>query len=141
MPLQAGQTVAQEGQLGLQLAFVGHGTAAEDLEDEHGAVDDLEAAEGRGDVADPAAGQLTVEDGALDPSSAAAAAASSSLPLPSTDAGLRGVWRFWVTSATASMWLASHSAASSAKAALAVPQALVEGEKDDLRRGVSTKIS
>ena len=41
--LQAGQTVAQEGQLSLQLAFVGHGTAAEDLEDEHGAVDDLEA--------------------------------------------------------------------------------------------------
>ena len=46
------------------------------------------------------------------PSSAAAAAASSSLPLPST-MPVSGVCRFWVTDATASMWLASQSAASS----------------------------
>ena len=38
--LQAGQTVAQKRQLGLQLALVGHGAAAEDLQNEHGAVDD-----------------------------------------------------------------------------------------------------
>ena len=54
--LQAGQTVAQKRQLGLQLALVGHGAAAENLQNQHGAVNDLHAAQRRGDVADLAAG-------------------------------------------------------------------------------------
>ena len=39
---------------------------------------------------------------------------TSSLPLPST-MPVSGVWRFWVICATASMWLASHRAESSAR--------------------------
>ncbi len=63
--LQAGQPVAQQGQLGLELALVGHGAAAEDLQDQHGAVDDFQPAQRGGDVADLAAGQFAVKHGAL----------------------------------------------------------------------------
>ena len=63
--LQAGQTVAQKRQLGLQLALVGHGAAAENFQNQHGAVNDLHAAQRRGDVADLAAGQLAVKHGTL----------------------------------------------------------------------------
>ena len=64
--LQPGQAVAQEGQLGLQLALVGHGPAAEDLQNQHGAVDHLDAHRRR-DVPQLAAGQLAVKHGALGP--------------------------------------------------------------------------
>ena len=63
--LQAGQTVAQHRQLGLQLALVGHGAAAENFQNQHGAVDDLQAAQRIGDVADLAAGQLAVKHSAF----------------------------------------------------------------------------
>ena len=40
---EAGQPVAQQGELGLQLALVCDRAAAEDLENEHGAVEHLNA--------------------------------------------------------------------------------------------------
>ena len=63
-PLQPGQPVAQQGQLGLQLAFPGHGPAAEDLQDQHGPVQHLDA-QGIAQVADLAAGELPVKHGSL----------------------------------------------------------------------------
>lgn len=102
------------GQLGLKLALVGHSAAAEDLEDEHGAVDDLEASQRSGDVADLAAGQLAVKYSAFRAQRLGGKGGFFQLAAAQHDAGL-GVWRFWVTSATASMWFASHSAASSAR--------------------------
>ncbi len=110
--LQAGQTVAQKRQLGLQLALVGHGTAAENFQNQHGAVNDLQAAEGRGDVADLAAGQLAVKHGTLGTQLRGGSGGLLQLAAAQHDAGL-GVCRFWATDATASMWLASQSAASS----------------------------
>ena len=60
--LQPGQPVAQQGQLGLQFALVGHGPAAEDFQNQHGAVHHLHP-KGFGQVAQLAAGQLTVKNG------------------------------------------------------------------------------
>ena len=132
--LQAGQTVAQEGQLGLQLAFVGHGTAAEDLEDEHGAVDDFEAAEGRGDVADLAAGQLTVEDGALGPQLCCGRSGFFQLAAAQHDAGLRGLALLGhLRHGLHVVGLAQGRKL--CQTALTVPQALIQRQQNDLRRG------
>ncbi len=58
------QPVAQGGQLGLQLALVGGGTAGKDLQNQHGAVDDLHL-QGLFQIADLAARQLAVKNGGL----------------------------------------------------------------------------
>ena len=60
--LQAGQLVAQGRQLGLQLALVGGGTRAEDLQDQHRAVQHFHLQRSR-QVADLAAGQLAIKNG------------------------------------------------------------------------------
>ena len=89
--LQTGQAVAQQSQLGLQFALVGHRTAAEDLQNEHGAVDDLQPAQRGGDVADLAAGQLAVEHGALGAKFLRGKAGFLQLTAAQHDAGLRGL--------------------------------------------------
>ena len=89
--LQTGQAVAQQSQLGLQFALVGHRTAAEDLQNEHGAVDDLQPAQRGGDVADLAAGQLAVEHGAFGPQLLRGKAGFLQLTAAQHDAGLRGL--------------------------------------------------
>ena len=89
--LQAGQTVAQKRQLGLQLALVGHGAAAEDLQNQHGAVNDLHAAQRRGDVADLAAGQLAVKHGTLGTQLRGGSSGLLQLAATQHDAGLGGL--------------------------------------------------
>ena len=89
--LQAGQTVAQKRQLGLQLALVGHGAAAEDLQNQHGAVNDLHAAQRRGDVADLAAGQLAVKHGTLGTQLRGGSGGLLQLAAAQHDAGLGGL--------------------------------------------------
>ena len=81
-----------------------------------------------------AAGQLTVEDGALGPQLCCGRSGFFQLAAAQHDAGLRGLallgdfgHGLHVVGLTQRSQLG--------KAALAVPQALVEGEKDDLRRG------
>ena len=64
--LQPGQPVAQHGQLGLHLTLIGYRPAAEDLQNQHGAVQHLHI-QPLGQVADLAAGQLAVKDGRLGP--------------------------------------------------------------------------
>ena len=61
-PLQARQLIAQRGKLGLQLALVRRGACAENLQNQHRAVQHLDL-QCRRQVADLAAGQLTVKDG------------------------------------------------------------------------------
>ena len=120
--LQTGQTVAQKGQLGLQLAFVGDGAAAENFQNEHGAVDHFQPAQRIGDVADLAAGQFGGKAGFLQFAAA------------QHDAGLRGLallghlrHGFHVVSLTQGRKLC--------QTALAVPQALIQRQQNDLRRG------
>ena len=75
----------------LQLALVGHGAAAEDLQDQHGAVDDFQPAQRGGDVADLAAGQLAVEHGTFGPQLLRGKAGFLQLTAAQHDAGLRGL--------------------------------------------------
>ena len=89
--LQAGQTVAQQRQFGLQLALVGHGAAAENLQDQHGAVDDFQPAQRVGDVADLAAGQLAVKHGAFRAQRLGGKGSLFQLAAAQHDAGLRGL--------------------------------------------------
>ena len=132
--LQAGQTVAQQSQFSLQFAFVGHGTAAEDLQNQHGAVDDFQPAQRSGDVADLAAGQFAVKDGAHGTQLLGGEMGFFQLAAAQHDTGLRGL---------ALLGHFSHGlhvvgfaqGRQLGKAALAVPQALVQCQKDDLRRG------
>ncbi len=138
--LQAGQAVAQQGQLGLQLALVGHGAAAENLQDEHGAVDDFHAAQRCGDVADLASGQFTVKHGALGPQLCCGRSGFFQLAAAQHDAGLRRLallgdfgHGLHVVGLTQRSQLG--------KAALAVPQALSRARRMTFVGGVSTKIS
>ena len=87
--LQPGQAVFQQGQLGLQLAFIGDGPAAENFQNQHGAVDDLHP-DGRRNVADLAAGQLPVKDGALCPKLFRGHPGFLQLAAAQQGAGLRG---------------------------------------------------
>ena len=89
--LQAGQTVAQQRQLGLQLALVGHGAAAENFQNQHGAVDDLQAAQRIGDVADLAAGQLAVKHSAFRAQRLGGKGSFLQLAAAQHNAGLRGL--------------------------------------------------
>ena len=89
--LQAGQTVAQQRQFGLQFALVGHGAAAENLQDQHGAVDDFQPAQRVGDVADLAAGQLAVKYGAFRAQRLGGKGSFFQLAAAQHDAGLRGL--------------------------------------------------
>ena len=89
--LQAGQTVAQQRQFGLQLALVGHGAAAENFQDQHGAVDDFQPAQRVGDVADLAAGQFTVKHGAFRAQCLGGKGSLFQLAAAQHDAGLRGL--------------------------------------------------
>ena len=132
--LQAGQTVAQKRQLGLQLAFVGHGAAAEDLEDEHGAVDDFEAAEGRGDVADLAAGQFTVKYGAFCTQTFGGKAGFLQFAAAQHDAGLRGL-AFLGDLCHGFHVVGLAQGRKLCQTALTVPQALIQCQQNDLRRG------
>ena len=61
-PLQTRQLIAQRGKLGLQLALVRRGACAENLQNQHRAVQHLDL-QCRRQVADLAAGQLAVKDG------------------------------------------------------------------------------
>ena len=88
--LQPGQAIPQESQLSLQLTLVGDGTAAEDLEDQHGAVDDLHAAQRGGDVADLAAGQFAVKHGARGTQRLGGKVCLFQLAAAEDDAGLGG---------------------------------------------------
>ena len=89
--LQAGQTVAQQRQFGLQLALVGHGAAAEDLQDQHGAVDDFQPAQRVGNVADLAAGQLAVKHSAFRAQRLGGKGSFFQLAAAQHDAGFRGL--------------------------------------------------
>ena len=132
--LQAGQTVAQKGQFGLQLALVGDGAAAENFKDQHGAVDHFQSAQRIGDVADLAAGQFTVKYGAFRAQRFGGKGCFLQLAAAQHDAGLRGL---------ALLGHLCHGfhvvcfaqGGKLCKAALAVPQALIQRQQNDLRRG------
>ena len=85
-------------------------------------------------VADLAAGQLTVEDGALGPQLCCGRSGFFQLAAAQHDAGLRGLALLGDFGHGLHVVGLAQSG-QLGKAALAVPQALVEGEKDDLRRG------
>ena len=126
--LEPGQAVAQQGQLGLQLALVGNGPAAEDLQDQHGAVDDFQASQGVGDVADLAAGQLPVKHGAFGPQLLRGKAGFLQLTAAQHDAGLRGL------ALLADLRHGFHmvglaQGAELCQTALTVPQALVQRQQ------------
>ena len=132
--LQTGQTVAQKGQFGLQLALVGDGAAAENFQNEHGAVDHFQPAQRIGDVADLAAGQFAVKYGAFCTQTFGGKAGFLQFAAAQHDAGLRGLallghlrHGFHVVSLTQGRKLC--------QTALTVPQALIQRQQNDLRRG------
>ena len=132
--LQTGQTIPQQCQLGLQFALVGDGTAPENFEDQHGAVDDLHAAQRGGDVANLASGQLSIKDSALRSQILGGEVGFLQLAAAEDDAGLgRGTLLRHLRHGLHVVGLAQGGKLR--KAALAVPKPLVEGEKNHLRRG------
>ena len=86
--LQPGHLVAQKRQLGLQFSLVGGGAGAEDLQDQHGAVNDLHL-QGGAQIAQLAAGQLAVKNGGLGAGVQADQAGFGHLALAQHGGGLR----------------------------------------------------
>ena len=132
--LQTGQAVAQKGQLGLQLALVGDGAAAENFQNEHGAVDHFQSAQRIGDVADLAAGQLAVKHGALGTQGLGSKAGFFQLAAAQHDAGFRGL------ALLGHLCHGLHVVGFAqgrklCQAAVTIPQALIQCQQDDLRRG------
>ena len=132
--LQTGQAVAQKGQFGLQLALVGDGAATENFKDQHGAVDHFQSAQRIGDVADLAAGQFTVKYGAFRAQRFGGKGCFLQLAAAQHDAGL------WGLALLGHLCHGFHvvcfaQGGKLCKAALAVPQALIQRQQNDLRRG------
>ena len=76
---------------GMGEALSRQGAAAEDLQDQHGAVDDFQPAQRVGDVADLAAGQLAVKHGAFRAQRLGGKGCLLQLAAAQHDAGLRGL--------------------------------------------------
>ena len=132
--LQAGQAVAQEGQLGLQFAFVGDGTAPEDLQNQHSAVDDLHATQRGGDVPDLASGQLAVKDGTFRTQILSSEMCFFQLAAAEDDAGLRrGTLLRHLRHSFHVVGFAQSGKLG--EAAFAVPKPLIEGQQNDFCRG------
>ena len=132
--LQAGQAVAQQSQLGLQFPLVGHGAAAENFQDEHGAVNDFHAAQRCGDVADLAASQFAVKHGALRAQFGGRCRGLFQLAAAQHDAGLRRL-AFLGHLGHGFHMVGFAQGRKFGQAPLTVPQALIQCQQDDFRRG------